>query len=84
MDVSSLIVKLVKLSTWEETREMLEANQSVLLSDEAEKAIDAHIINADGNLWIQSLLEQHKVLIQDIRQRGIPTAFQELSGKKRS
>ncbi len=84
MDVSSLIVKLVKLSTWEETREMLEANQSVLLTDEAEKAIDAHIMNADGNLWIQSLLEHHKTLIQDIRQRDIPSAFQELSGKKRS
>ena len=82
MDVSNLIVQLVKAPTWEATREILEANESTLLTDAAEKAFDKHIINADGNLYIYVRLVDHKKLIQDARQRGISAVFQELSGKK--
>lgn len=83
MNLSDLIVQLVKTPTWEATREILEANQYVLLTDDAEKAFDIHIINADGNVYIHSLLEEHKKLIQDARQQGINAVFEKLAGKKR-
>jgi hypothetical protein len=74
-------LRLIEVGTWEETRQLMEVQPDIMLSEEVLRAIWASA-RLKENKGEGERFKQHAALLEECRSEGIETAFAKLSGSK--
>ncbi len=76
----AVVRAFLSTNNWEETRQVLEQNQEVLLRPEVEELFEANIRHAreQGQNQAADMMQIHLVLLRDAKNLGIPTAFERM------
>jgi hypothetical protein len=78
-EVRQAVHDFVNAEDWDATRQVVEAQQTLLFRPEVEALFEWNIAQTTGEQWKVDILEQHLALLRNCKKIGIAEAFEKLA-----
>lgn len=76
--LAQIVLEFLEAETWLETRDIVEMERDLLLTDQADQVLKAHQDQHRGNADRSRFIQFHRQLLRDCREKGTDMAFEPL------